>query len=177
MDNFYEIVRHNLSRFLREALEHLGYSHEGDKAVEIVESMSRGVEPEGTYLVYHISSLEDLGSSERSSVILADGKTYYKQSMRMNLHLSSFGKQSGKLLSEVYGKLPSSEELREKLHAWGLSILKKGKFNRNPQMRGTEWVESYNTTYEVTLIFYYSEDSNWIESVSVNGYSFKVAND
>ena len=159
-----------IRRVLRELLDGIGYED-----VEMTKSMTEGLEPESTYLSFDIPSLKEIGRSETTSYLLEDRKTYTKKSYQAFLQISSIGKGSGGLMSTISSRVPESDKLRAIFRKWGFSILNKTELRRNPQKRESEWVDTYNIGLNITFSYYFREDSDWFELVTIDGYEFSIA--
>lgn len=170
--SYKKILDFSLSRSLREVLTYLDYTPE---EVAIVERYSKGTEPKGTYLSYHLLSTEALGGVEQSTYLMEDRKAYTKQTMLGLIQISFYGDRSGEVSSKFYSRIPSSKNIRDIFSKWGFSVMNKSPLRNNPQLRVNEWVDSSNFDTNIIFAYYYKEDSDWWELVTANGFEFSIA--
>lgn len=165
-----DVAVYCLRRALREVLDELGYV-----GVVPVESSSKGLEPESTYVLFDIPDLQQVGRGEKSSYLMGDRKSYVKKGYKAFTQITAVGDDSRGIISSIHSRIPESSKMREIFHKWGFSILNKTSVRRNPQKREGEWVDTYNLGINLTFSYYFKEDSEWFELVTANGYEFRIA--
>lgn len=166
---YYEPLQDTLYDGMRAILDSLNYN-----TVDVVFSKTNSIESLNTYCVLDILQIKQEGKRDEGSFIVPEGEwlefnTYYN----IYLQVSVFGDKAGEVATALHHHF-NNRRCFEELAKRNLGLLKKTDLRRNPQLRETKWVDSFNFDTNLTFSIFTKQSFDWVEYITVNGEVFKV---
>lgn len=135
----------------------------------IIRGYQGAPEPEFDYLV--VTALDSLRLSSVKSYTEIDGdfQEYNITLLRVMVEITGYGQSCYSMMQNALSGLGMTSMVDHLHYQYGLSINELGQTQRNPELRGTEYVQRCTTTIELTTTLYHSRDVDWFDTVQFHG--------
>jgi hypothetical protein len=110
----------------------------------IIFSNNNGTEPDASYAVINILSIEQQGHHSKSSLLTVDEKLVFQVAYEIMCQFSFIGSLSGDLAQIFTQNINNNPLALEELKNQKLGLMRKSQIRRAPQKRDTKWVEYHN---------------------------------
>lgn len=148
----------------------------------VLVSHQNGPEPPNSYLSVFVKSLDSVREVRSGKYDLFDDNGVQKVREHIQSHytasvqLTFIGPEAGKIAVNRHANMLGWLVIQE-FNRLGLAPTKKSPLRRNPQLRGTKWVNEFAFDLTVSLaVMTTDETTEWVEKFTLDGRTIEVTN-